>query len=108
MRLGWQVLLPLSVLNLLLTATVIAFGWPWWISGAAGVVILASAAVVLFLRLRRALPAATPRDEQLGLALPSSVRLVRLDAHGTSETGEGTGRGNGAASLAVNAGETSS
>src|SRR5215472_4055610 len=37
MRLGWQVLLPLSVLNLLATGTVVALGLPWWISGAFGV-----------------------------------------------------------------------
>ena len=59
MRLGWQVLLPLSVLNLLLTATVIAFGWPWWISGLAGLAILLITVAVLFVRLRRALPGAT-------------------------------------------------
>jgi NADH-quinone oxidoreductase subunit H len=77
MRLGWQVLLPLSVLNLLLTATVIAFGWPWWVSGLAGLAILLITAAVLFLRLRRVLPSARSRDEELSLALPSSVRLVR-------------------------------
>jgi len=95
MRLGWQVLLPLSVLNLLLTATVIAFGWPWWVSGLAGLAILLITAAVLFVRLRRVLPATMPRDEQLSLALPSSVRLVRFDAASaapvaanTAETGQ--------------------
>src|SRR6185437_16235755 len=33
MRFGWQVLLPLAVLNLLVTSAQLAFGWPWWISG---------------------------------------------------------------------------
>ena len=95
MRLGWQVLLPLSVLNLLLTATVIAFGWPWWVSGLAGLAILLITVAVLFVRLRRVLPATMPRDEELSLALPSSVRLVRLNgasaapvAANTAETGQ--------------------
>src|SRR5207248_7616925 len=41
MRLGWQVLLPLSVLNVVITAIVVALGWPWWINGLAGLAIVA-------------------------------------------------------------------
>ncbi len=85
MRLGWQVLLPLSVLNLLLTAAVIAFGLAWWISGVAGLGILLITAMVLFVRLRRAVPGARSRDEALSLALPASVRLVRLGATSASQ-----------------------
>src|SRR2546428_2259680 len=40
MRFGWQVLLPLAVLNIIITATVVALGWPWWVSGLAGVVVI--------------------------------------------------------------------
>src|SRR5487761_88807 len=36
MRFGWQVMLPLAVLNALVTAAVVAFGLPWWVSGLAG------------------------------------------------------------------------
>src|SRR2546428_9179928 len=38
MRLGWQLLLPLAVLNVVITAIVVAFGLPWWINGLAGLV----------------------------------------------------------------------
>src|SRR6266705_2317277 len=49
-RLGWQLLLPLAVLNVVITATVVALGWPWWINGLAGLAIIL---VVLFtVRLR--------------------------------------------------------
>src|SRR5215467_3141545 len=41
MRFGWQVLLPLSVLNLVASAAAIAFDLPWWISTAFGVIVLA-------------------------------------------------------------------
>lgn len=32
MRLGWQTLLPLAVLNIVITAVCVALGWPWWIN----------------------------------------------------------------------------
>src|SRR5437899_7641594 len=50
MRLGWQLLLPLAVLNVVITATVVALGLPWWINGLAGLAILA--AVLLLVRSR--------------------------------------------------------
>jgi NADH-quinone oxidoreductase subunit H len=79
MRLGWQALLPLSVLNLVATAVVIAYGLPWWVSGLFGLAVLLIAAAMLYARTRRAaLPASTQADEAVPLALPSSVRLVRL------------------------------
>src|SRR6266851_653951 len=40
MRFGWQLLLPLAVLNVIITATVVALGWPWWINGLAGLAII--------------------------------------------------------------------
>src|SRR5579871_3726199 len=48
MRLGWQVLLPLSVLNAVITAITVALDWPWWVSGLAGLVIIV--AVLLYER----------------------------------------------------------
>jgi NADH-quinone oxidoreductase subunit H len=81
MRVGWQVLLPLSVLNLLITATVVAFNLPWWVSGACGLVLLGVGAVVLYIQMRRALlPAARPAGEVVPVALPASVRLVQVAA----------------------------
>src|SRR5215468_3720781 len=52
MRFGWQVLLPLSVLNALVTAAVIAFDVPWWVSGAVGLGIILIGAMISFARLR--------------------------------------------------------
>src|SRR5262249_48536462 len=81
MRVGWQVLLPLSVLNLLMTATVVAFSLPWWVSGVSGAAILLVGMGVLYIRMRRALlPAARPEGETVPLVLPASVRLVQMGA----------------------------
>lgn len=40
MRFGWQLLLPLAVLNAVIAATVVALNWPWWVSGLAGLAII--------------------------------------------------------------------
>src|SRR5207237_6651276 len=48
MRLGWQLLLPLAVLNVVITAIVVALGWPWWINGLAGLAVVV--AVLLCVR----------------------------------------------------------
>src|SRR5438105_9158998 len=50
MRLGWQLLLPLAVLNVVITAIVVALGWPWWINGLAGLLIILA---VLFYERRK-------------------------------------------------------
>src|SRR5579859_127345 len=52
MRLGWTLLLPLAVLNVIITATVVALGWPWWINGLAGLVIILA---VLFYERRQSI-----------------------------------------------------
>jgi NADH-quinone oxidoreductase subunit H len=80
MRLGWQVLLPLSVLNLLLTAAVIALGWSWWVSGALGLAVLLVVGLIYYVRLRRTLPVARPARDDAGPALPDSVRLVKVES----------------------------
>jgi NADH-quinone oxidoreductase subunit H len=79
MRFGWQFLLPLAVLNIIITATVVALGWPWWVNGLAGLVIIA--AVLLFVR-RRTVAAQAPASTRAkgAMALPSSVRLAKFDA----------------------------
>ncbi len=78
MRLGWQVLLPLSVLNLLATGTVIALGWPWWISGAFGALVLVVSGAVYYFRLRQTVPSTHRPEKRGGLQLPDSVHLVRV------------------------------
>jgi len=77
MRFGWQFLLPLAVLNIIITATVVALGWPWWVNGLAGLVVIA--AVLLFVR-RRTVAAQAPGKTKEAMTLPSSVRLAKFDA----------------------------
>jgi NADH-quinone oxidoreductase subunit H len=74
MRLGWTLLLPLAVLNVVITATVVALGWPWWVNGVAGLAIIL---VILLYERRRNVQAQTyiPEEEK---ALPSSVRLAKF------------------------------
>jgi NADH-quinone oxidoreductase subunit H len=75
MRLGWTLLLPLAVLNVVITATVVALGWPWWVNGVAGLAIIL--AVLLYER-RRNVRAQTPIPEEKK-AWPSSVRLAKFE-----------------------------
>src|SRR5258707_1621179 len=74
MRLGWTLLLPLAVLNVIITATVVALGWPWWINGLAGLVIIV--AVLLYERSRSVRGQEVIPGEKK--ALPSSVRLAEI------------------------------
>jgi NADH-quinone oxidoreductase subunit H len=92
MRLGWQVLLPLAILNVVITATCVALNWPWWVSGLAGLAVI----VVLFIAIRRKSFAEGTRFEKKRgkgyIMLPSSVRLVKLEkaAQQVEETLNGT------------------
>lgn len=76
MRFGWQVLLPLAVLNALVTAAVVAFSLPWWVSGVFGLAVLVIVALVAYTRLR-----ASHRNKEstAHVPLPASVRLVRVE-----------------------------
>jgi len=78
MRLGWTLLLPLAVLNVVITATVVALGWPWWINGLAGLVIIV--AVLLYERRQNILVQRVIPEEKK--ALPSSVRLAKFEKVG--------------------------
>jgi NADH-quinone oxidoreductase subunit H len=75
MRLGWTLLLPLAVLNVVITATVVALGWPWWVNGVAGLAIIL--AILLYER-RRNVRAQTFIPEE-NKAWPSSVRLAKFE-----------------------------
>ncbi len=79
MRFGWQVLLPLAVLNLLVTAAVIAFDLPWWVSGVFGLAVIAIGVVVSYRQIRRGRQVARRTK---GMQLPASVRLVHVEAAG--------------------------
>jgi len=78
MRLGWTLLLPLAVLNVVITATVVALGWPWWINGLAGLLIILA---VLFYERRQSILAQRTIPEEKK-PLPSSVRLAKFEKVG--------------------------
>src|SRR5258706_12003788 len=75
MRFGWTLLLPLAVLNVIITATVVALGWPWWVNGLAGLVIILAA---LFYERRMVAREQTVIPEEKR-ALPSSIRLAKFE-----------------------------
>ena len=79
MRLGWQVLLPLAVLNVVITAIVVALGWPWWVNGIIGLIIV----IALLLGIRRQSIVEgtrfTEQQEKGVQVLPTSVRLAKFE-----------------------------
>jgi NADH-quinone oxidoreductase subunit H len=75
MRLGWQLLLPLAVLNVVITATCVALGWYWWVNGLLGLAVII---VALYLVSRRT-SALQGIERALGTGLPSSVRLAQFE-----------------------------
>jgi NADH-quinone oxidoreductase subunit H len=77
MRLGWQLLLPLAVLNIVITAIVVALGWPWWINGLAGLAVVV--AVLLFVRNRTREIQAGISTQEGAIPMPATVRLARFE-----------------------------
>ncbi len=80
MRLGWQMLLPLAVLNALLTAVVVAFDLPWVVSLVAGVVIIV---IALLLIRRQSIVDGTRFEEKPSrgeVLMPATVKLVKFEA----------------------------
>ena len=86
MRLGWQTLLPLAVLNIIVTAIVVAFGLPWWINGIVGLAVVIG---LLFYIQRSSVTegtrfTGTTLDKHDGKGttkaiLPTSVRLAKFE-----------------------------
>jgi NADH-quinone oxidoreductase subunit H len=77
MRLGWQLLLPMAVLNVVITATVVALGLPWWLNGLVSLAILAAVFLVVRIRTREIQTGITT---QVGtIPMPASVRLARFE-----------------------------
>lgn len=86
MSLGWQTLLPLAVLNAVITAIVVAFGLPWWINGIVGLAIVVG---LLFYIRRQSVVEGTrftgaTLDKHDGkgatkATLPTSVRLAKFE-----------------------------
>lgn len=86
MHLGWQTLLPLAVLNVVVTAIVVAFHLPWWINGIVGLAVV----VGLLLSIQRHSVTEGTRftgttiDRHDGKGttkaiLPTSVRLAKFE-----------------------------
>lgn len=86
MHLGWQTLLPLAVLNIIVTAIVVAFGLPWWINGIVGLAVVIG---LLFYIQRSSVTegtrfTGTTLDKHDGKGttkaiLPTSVRLAKFE-----------------------------
>ncbi|GHO75036.1 NADH-quinone oxidoreductase subunit H [Ktedonobacter sp. SOSP1-85] len=84
MRFGWQLLLPLAVLNAVITAFVVALGWHWAISGVAGLVVIA---IMFFVARRQGFSEGTRFEEKQGkVLLPTSVRLVKYEPKAVTES----------------------
>ncbi len=77
MKIGWRVLLPLAVLNLLFTAVAAAFDWPWWSTGAFGLGVLILVAIVWTVRRGREQGERPEAALKQGV-LPPSVKLVHI------------------------------
>jgi NADH-quinone oxidoreductase subunit H len=82
MRLGWQTLLPLAVLNVVITAICVTFNLPWWVSFIVGIAIIAG----VLLYERRAIKVSSKAVERQGVTgpsqeaiLPTSVRLAKFE-----------------------------
>jgi NADH-quinone oxidoreductase subunit H len=81
MRLGWQTLLPLAVLNVVITAACVALGLPWWVSGILGLIVVVG---LLYYIRRQSVVEGTRFSEsvqsgQEKLSLPTSVRLAKFE-----------------------------
>ncbi|GAC1365787.1 MAG: NADH-quinone oxidoreductase subunit NuoH [Ktedonobacteraceae bacterium] len=80
MQFGWTTLLPLAVLNVVITAVCVALNWYWWVSGLLGLLVIVA---LLFSIRRQGLLAGTRYTEETtkgGVAiLPSSVRLAKFE-----------------------------
>ena len=83
MRLGWQLLLPLAVLNVVITATIVALGLPWWLNGLAGLAIIVIALYLIRNRTREVQTDQTTHTGQIttvpGTIMPTSVRLAKFE-----------------------------
>lgn len=81
MRLGWQILLPLAVLNAVITAVVVALNVPmgWAVSCVAGLAVIIIALVLIR---RQSIVEGTRFEEKPGKGvdlMPATVKLVRFE-----------------------------
>src|SRR5438876_3060048 len=80
MGLGWQLLLPLAVLNVVITATVVALGLPWWVNGLIGLAIVI--AVLLLVRRRTREVHTGVTTQVVTIPMPATVRLAKFEPVG--------------------------
>jgi NADH-quinone oxidoreductase subunit H len=85
MRFGWQLLLPLAVLNAVIAAIVVALGWPWWISGLVGLAIII--AVLFYERGKISEGQKEVEVKEIEgaktVVIPATVRLAKFEKVGT-------------------------
>ena len=81
MRLGWQLLLPLAVLNIIITAICVALGLPWWINGLVGLLIIVAMLYFVRGRTHEVQTGQTQTDASTtqGAIIPTSVRLAKFE-----------------------------
>jgi NADH-quinone oxidoreductase subunit H len=85
MRFGWQLLLPLAVLNAVIAATVVALNWPWWISGLAGLAIIVAVLLYERRKIGEGQKEVTVKEVEgtKTMVIPTSVRLAKFEKVGT-------------------------
>ncbi len=93
MKVGWRVLLPLAVLNLLVTAIAVALDWPWWTTGAFGLGVILIGAGIWAVRRRRE-QGEKPAIVGGQFVIPPSVKLVHI-GDGASVLAQGASAGEG-------------
>jgi NADH-quinone oxidoreductase subunit H len=81
MRFGWQLLLPLAILNAVIAATVVALGWPWWISGLAGLAIIVAVLFYERRKINEGQKEVTVKEFEGSktMTIPTSVRLAKFE-----------------------------
>ena len=81
MRLGWQTLLPLAVINVVITAVCVAFGLYWWVNGLAGLAVIAGVVGYQYLAGKRSSQAVEVAEagESKEVLMPASVRLAKFE-----------------------------
>ncbi len=81
MSLGWKVLLPLSVLNVVITACIVALNipWGWAINGAIGLIIIA--ALLIWMNHQSVVTGTrfTEQSARGNMVLPTSVHLEKFE-----------------------------
>ena len=85
MRFGWQLLLPLAVVNAVIAATVVALDWPWWISGLAGLAIIVAVLFYERSKINEGQKEVTVKEVEGAktMVIPTSVRLAKFEKVGT-------------------------